>query len=187
MFSQVIRGHTDDPDSTRKALDRCVQGRRAIAGVTPEGSFVAVLLSDSASMKPDLAELTSTLTDPTVSTGLRTETFSPRDPSRASFVQVVHGAVRDLDEAFRGLIGFQDLLAVHAPYLLGTVTIAHEGGRFTRALHFSSEAEARAGEARRVPEVQRSDEELIKLLVGPVEFLDLRDPWLHVQSGSASA
>jgi hypothetical protein len=192
VVSQVVQGRTEDPDATREALDRWVRTNdshgwvRATAGVATDGAFLAVLLFDENVDRPDLAELVDTLVDPTLRTGVRTETFSPGDLARARFVQVVQGAVTDLDEAFRGLTVFQELLAIHAPYLLGTITIAHEGGRFTRVLHFSSEAEARRGEAARPPEVQRSDDELLRLLVGPVEFLDLRDPWLHVATTAAS-
>ena len=95
-------------------------------------------------------------------------------------MQVVQGSVSDLDRARGRLHALQEALKVHRPCLLGTVTIEHDAGRFTRALYFSTEEEARAGE-RSVPppELRRRDDEARELLVGPIEFLDLREPWLY--------
>jgi hypothetical protein len=87
--------------------------------------------------------------------------------------------VSDLDRARGSLHALQEALKVHLPCLLGSVTIAYDGGRFTRALYFSTEDEARAGELDMPPEVRARDQEARQLLVGPVEFLDLREPWLY--------
>jgi hypothetical protein len=94
-------------------------------------------------------------------------------------VQIVQGGVSDHDRARRGSHALQEALKVHLPCLLGSVTIEYDAGRFTRALYFSTEEQARAGELNVPPELGRRDDEARELLVGPIEFLDLREPWLY--------
>ena len=98
---------------------------------------------------------------------------------QAGFVQVVQGRVSDIDRARERMHALQDALKVHLPALLGTVTVELGAGRFTRVLYFSTEDEARAGEREMPPEIRARDEEARQLVVGPVEFLDLREPWLY--------
>lgn len=199
MFGQVIHGSTADPAAVRKAMDRWAQDLSpgaegwlgTVAGVTREGRFIAVVRFDSegaARANSDRAEQgqwwaeTSRLLDGdvTVRDGVRTEAYRAGDPDQAGFVQVVQGRVSDLDRARERLHALQEALTVHRPCLLGTVTIEHDAGRFTRALYFSTEEEARAGEQDvPPPELRSRDDEARKLLVGPVEFLDLREPWLY--------
>jgi PAS domain-containing protein len=199
MFSQVVEGRTSDPAGVRRAMDgwvealpdRSVGWLGGTAGVTPDGRFIAVVrfatdedarrLSEPAQQQRWWAELRAALDgDPVVRRGTRTEVFSPGDPSGAGFVQVVQGQVTDLDAARRQLHALQDLLQVHLPCLLGTVTVEHADRRFTRVLHFTTEDEARAGEADLAPPVRDRDQEAVQLLDGLPEFLDLREPWLYV-------
>lgn len=65
------------------------------------------------------------------------------------------------------------------PCLLGTLTVEHDGERFTRVLYFSTGEQARAGERDMPAAIRRRDVTALRLLVRPVEFLDLRDPWLQ--------
>ncbi|HSU36594.1 MAG TPA: hypothetical protein VLJ88_13130 [Propionibacteriaceae bacterium] len=111
--------------------------------------------------------------------GVRTEVFLAGDLGQAGFVQVVQGRVSDIDRARVHMHALQEALKVHLPALLGSVTLELGAGRFTRALYFSTEDEARAGEREMSPEVRARDQEARQLLVGPVEFLDLREPWLY--------
>ena len=70
--------------------------------------------------------------------------------------------------------------AAFRPEILGSVAVAHEGGAYTMALYFTSEAEAREGEKKEVPpELQAQMEEMNKLEVGEPTFLDLKEPWLY--------
>ena len=85
----------------------------------------------------------------------------------------------DLDRARGDLQALQEALKVHLPCLLGSVTIELGAGRFTRVLYFSTEDGARAGEREVPPEIRARDQEARQLVVGPVEFLDLREPWLY--------
>ena len=198
MFGQVVQGHTSDPAGLREAMERWVHDLSSgaegwlgtAAGVTKDGTFIAVVRFDSegaARANSDRPEQdrwwveTSGLLDGevTVRDGVRTEAYRAGDPDRAGFVQVVQGRVSDLDRARGSLHALQEALKVRLPCLLGSVTIEYDGGRFTRALYFSTEDEARAGELDMPPEVRARDQEARQLVVGPVEFLDLREPWLY--------
>ncbi|HZA83637.1 MAG TPA: hypothetical protein VFC13_19575 [Actinomycetes bacterium] len=102
------------------------------------------------------------------------------DPDDAGFVQVIQGRGSDPDRA-RELMG-QDSSAWAAfrPEILGTVAVGHEGGAYTMAAYFTSEAEAREGERKEPPpELRAQMDELAALTVGEPEFFDLRQPWLH--------
>jgi len=110
---------------------------------------------------------------------VRTELNRVGDPDRVGFVQVVQGRVSDLDRARVALHALQEALKVHLHCLLGSVTIEYDAGRFTRALYFSSEEQARAADLNVPPELRRLDDQARDLLVGPIEFLDLREPWLY--------
>ena len=183
MFSQVVRGHTNAPAVVRRTLTRWAPtpGVTTItAGVTRDDRFIAVTTFESeAAARAANSDWRSVLDGQvTVRDGTRTDVFTPGDPSRASFVQVVQGQVTDLAEARRHKDALQDELAVHLRCLLGTLTVKHDHERFTRVLYFSTEEEARAGERDMPAAVRRRDEPALRLLVGPVDFLDLRDPWL---------
>jgi hypothetical protein len=183
MFSQVVQGHTNDPAAVRRALKRWAPtaGTTNItAGVAEDGRFIAVTTFESEeSARAANGDWRGVLEGQlTVRNGTRTDVFTPGDLSRARFVQVVQGQVTELAEARRHKDSLQEELATHLPCLLGTLTVEHDGERFTRVLYFSTEEEARAGERDMPAAVRHRDEPALRLLVGPVEFLDLRDPWL---------
>ena len=198
VFGQVIQGDTSDPTGVRQAMERwmrdvspeAVGWVRTTAGVTHDGEFIAVLQFDSeeaARAHSDRraqdrwwADICAVLDrDVTVKNSIRTEVFQAGDIGQAGFVQVVQGGVSDIDRARERLPALQEALKVHLPALLGTVTLELGAGRFTRALYFSTEDEARAAEREMPPEIRARDQEARQLVVGPVEFLDLREPWLY--------
>jgi hypothetical protein len=198
MFGQVIQGHTSDPTGVRQAMERWVRDVspgavgwvRITAGVTDDGEFIAVFQFDSqeeARANSDRrkqgrwwADTRAVLDgEVTVRNGMRTEVFLTGDLAQAEFVQVVQGRVSDLDRARELLPALQDALKAHLPALLGTVSVEFRAGRFTRALYFSTEDQARAAELEMPPEILARDQEARQLVVGPVEFLDLREPWLY--------
>ena len=198
MFGQVIQGHTSDPTGVRQAMERWVRdlspgavGWVAItAGVTHDGEFIAVFQFESeqaARANSDRREQDRWWTEicavldegVTVRNGMRTEDFLAGDLGQAGFVQVVQGRVSALDRDRERLHALQEVFKVHLPCLLGSVTIELGAGRFTRALYFSTEDEARASEREVPPEIRARDQEARQLVVGPVEFLDLREPWLY--------
>jgi hypothetical protein len=71
-------------------------------------------------------------------------------------------------------------LAAFRPDILGSVAVGHEGGTYTMAVYFTSEAEAREGERKQPPpELQAQMDEMAALSVGEPEFFDLKQPWLY--------
>jgi hypothetical protein len=87
--------------------------------------------------------------------GTRTDVFLTGDPAHAGFVQVVHGRVSNFNDAREHLRGLQDALKDHLPALLGTVTVEHGAGWFTRGSTTP------------------------RLVLGTPTFLDVREPWVH--------
>jgi hypothetical protein len=199
MFVQVIQGQVADAGKVRAALDRWAQEVApgstgwlgTTAGVTDDGRFIALarfeseeaarrnsdrpeqdrwwaetsqLFSGEASFK-DSSDVTVDVTG---------------DPDQAGFVQVIQGRGSDPDRA-RELMG-QDAgaWAAFRPEILGSVAVGHQGGAYTMAVYFTSEAEAREGERRQPPpELQAQMDEMAALGVGEPEFFDLRQPWLY--------
>jgi hypothetical protein len=65
------------------------------------------------------------------------------------------------------------------PEILGQVVVEHQDGKFTMAIYFASEVEAREGERKEVPEeLKAAMQEMMSLSVGTPTFLDLETPWL---------
>jgi hypothetical protein len=100
------------------------------------------------------------------------------DLDSAGFVQVMSGQVTDPDRA-KQLMAAQPDMRDLRPDVLGSVTVGHQEGRWTSVLYFTSEAAARAGEAKEMPpEAVKAMEQMQAPSVGQPEFLDLRTPWL---------
>jgi hypothetical protein len=102
------------------------------------------------------------------------------DPDDAGFVQVIQGRGSDPDRA-RELMG-QDSSewAAFRPDIIGSVAVGHEGGAYTMAMYFTSEAAAREGERKQPPpELKAQMDEMAALSVGEPEFFDLEQPWLY--------
>ena len=69
------------------------------------------------------------------------------------------------------------------PDVLGSVSVGHEGGAWTMALYFTSEAEAREGERKQPPpELEAMMKEMDAITIGETVYFDLKDPWLHAPS-----
>lgn len=102
------------------------------------------------------------------------------DPDTAGFVQVMRGQMSDPDRARELMRQDPEVWQGFRPDILGTVTAVHDGGRYTSAIYFTSEAEAREGESKEVPaELQAAMADMESLFPGETEYFDLRDPWLH--------
>lgn len=199
MFAQVIQGRTSDADALQTAMDRWMSDLQpgsigwlgSTLGVTDDGRAVAVARFESAeaaqrnSDRPEQGrwwEETSRLFDGDVafsdSEDVTVDLIG--DPDRAGFVQIMQGQVTDPTRAKELMAGLpQDAMADFRPDILGTVMINHEDGRWTQVVYFTSEADAREGERKEPPlEWQTTMDELTKLSVGEMAYLDLRTPVL---------
>jgi hypothetical protein len=199
VFVQVIQGQVADPGQVRAALDRWVQELApgaigwlgTTAGVTDDGRFIALARFESeeaARRNSDRPEQDQWWTE-TAKLFTGEATFNDSrdvtvdvtgEPDEAGFVQIMQGRGSDPDRA-RELMG-QDASAWAAfrPDVIGSVAVGHDGGAYTMAVYFTSEAEAREGERKEPPpELQAQMEEMAALSVGEPEFFDLKEPWLY--------
>jgi hypothetical protein len=199
VFVQVIQGKVADADAVRARFDtwraELAPGAEgwlgSTAGVTDDGELVVLARFESAeaaqrnSARPEQTawweETARLFTDePTFRDSIAVDVDTAGDPDRAGFVQVMQGRTSDPERA-RELMavdpeGFSDF----RPDVLGSMTATHEGGAWTMAIYFTSEAEAREGEQKEPPpEMATMMKELDALSVGETTYLDLRDPWLH--------
>lgn len=199
MFVQVITGKTTRAAQVRAALDQWVAELApgadgwlgSTAGVTEDGRFVALARFESdeaAQRNSDRREQdswwrqTAELFDgePTFRDSTNVMLDLRGDPDQAGFVQIMQGQQGpDPERAYQLMTENSDEWAAFRPEVLGSVGVSHPDGTWTMALYFTSEADAREGEAKSPPpELQAQMEEMDKLSVGVPEFFDLKQPWL---------
>ena len=198
MFVQVIQGKVSDPAGMRAHMDTWAStvGRGAegwlgtTAGVTDDGTSVAVVRFESEeaarrnSERPEQGEWWSSMAsyydgEPTFHDCTIIDVDTYGDPDQAGFVQVMQGKVSDPGKARDLMAGDPTDWPSFRPDILGTLWASTEGGDWTMAIYFTSEAEAREGEQKEAPaEAAALMEELNSLGTGEPSYLDLRDPWL---------
>lgn len=198
MFVQVIRGRVSDDEAMRQRMQAWVDEVRPVAvgflgtvgGRTPGGEWVTVVRFASAADAAANSALpaqqawwaaTSALFDgePTFLEGEDAGTTMAGASAHAGFVQVMVGT--GADRAAIEAIEAEAMPRMQAvnPSVLGSVRLWLDGGDGVEAVYFSSEAEAREGEA-----AMGADEELLALMgrmqaaMGSVEYLDLPDPFI---------
>lgn len=199
MFIQVIQGRTRDPEALHAAIERwdkelssgAIGWLGSTGGVTDDGRFIALARFESAeaarrnSERPEQdrwwAETSKSIDGEATFADSEDVTLDlTGDPDRAGFVQVMLGRGSDPDRAKELMTQDSDRWAEFRPEVLGSVAVTHEGGGYTMAIYFTSEAEAREGERKEPPpEIAAQMEEMNKLNIGEPEFFDLKQPWLH--------
>ena len=200
MFVQVIQGRVSDATQVRQGLDdwraRLAAGAQgwlgSTAGVTDDGTFVAVARFDSAeaarrnSGRAEQGEWWSGMSklftgEVTFHDCSEVVTARAGGSDQAGFVQVMQGRTRDLARLRDVDTMFEQRFPDLRPDLLGYVVGEHddEDGAFTLAAYFTSEQAARAGEREEPPpeaaELLREEMALMQDVV----YFDLREPWLH--------
>ena len=199
MFVQVIKGRVADPARVKAALDRWAEELApeaegwlgTTAGVTEDGRFIAAARfesEDAARRNSDRPEQdrwwseTSRLFDgePGFLDSSEVDVDTNGDPAAATFVQVMQGRTSDPERARRMMAEDSTDWSSFRPDMLGSVAAGHDGGAYTMVMWFTSEAEAREGEAKEPPpELKAQMEEMGSLSVGETEFFDLKDPWMY--------
>jgi hypothetical protein len=199
VFVQVIQGQAADATKLRAALDRWAEELApgatgwlgSTAGVTEDGRFIALARFESEeaarrnSGRPEQdqwwAETSRLFTGAASFKDSSDVTVDlPGDPDAAGFVQVIQGRGSDPDRARELMSQDSSAWADFRPEILGSVAVGHEGGAYTIAIYFTSEAEAREGERKEPPpELQAQMDEMAALSVGEPEFFDLKQPWLY--------
>ena len=198
MFAQVIQGRVGDREALHAAFDRWMSELApgsigwlgTTAGVTKDGTCVVIARFEDAqqakanSDRPEQDQFwaeTSTLFtgEVTFLDSSDVEVDLQGDPDRAGFVQVIRGRTSDPARVRELMTQDSDEWAAFRPDILGTVSVS-SGDAYTAVIYFTSEAEAREGEKKEMPERMKAQmEEMNSLDLGEPTFLDLQDPWLY--------
>jgi hypothetical protein len=198
MFVQVIQGRAKDAAGLRKQWERWDQEVKpgaigylgSTAGITADGEFIALVRfesEDAARANSEKAEQTAWweeistyIDDPMFHDCRLVELMGDGGSDDAGFVQVIQGKATDVDRARELDRTAQDQMSELRPDVIGGIAAWHpENGRFTNALYFTSEAEARVKEkeAANAPEYEQFMKEWEAISDGEPKFLDLSEPW----------
>jgi hypothetical protein len=195
MFVQVIKGHTSDAAGLQRQGQRWIDEVRpgavgylgGTSGIADDGTFVALArFQDEHSARANSErseqhswwEETVRLFDaePTFRESSDVTTLFGGGSDNAGFVQVMEGIVTDRAkaEAFE-TPEMLDQLHAARPDLLGGVRVWFPDNSFVEAAYFTSEDDARKGEAS--SDFAGPQQEYTELF-GDVTFVDLRVPQL---------
>jgi hypothetical protein len=197
MFVQVIQGKVGDEAALRRSLERwqkeLAPGAEGYlgttAGITDDGTFVALARFDSAeaarrnSERPEQGEWWAETAkgfdgDVEFLDCDGAQTWLDGGSDDAGFVQIMTGRSEDVAR-------MHELMSSHAedarrarPEIIGGLMLDAGDGRWLDAIYFTSEEEARRGEAQDLPDDARADMEEGMSLMGEVTYYDLREPIL---------
>ncbi|MGH2788510.1 MAG: hypothetical protein ACRDJV_11465 [Actinomycetota bacterium] len=198
MFVQVIQGRAKDPGGLRKQWERWDQELKpaargflgSTAGVTPDGEFIALARfedeaaaranSDSAEQTAWWDETSQYLEAPLFHDCSVVDLMNEGGSDTAGFVQVIQGKVTDVDKARELDNATQSQMKEMRPDVIGGIVAWHpQNGRFTNAIYFTSEAEARAKEkeSSSSPEFEKFMSEWQAISDGEPKYLDITEPW----------
>jgi hypothetical protein len=198
MFVQVIQGKAKDPAGLRKQWEKWDQELKpattgylgSTAGVTPDGEFIALARfesedaaranSGSAEQSAWWDETSRYLDNPMFHDCTLVDVMNGGGSDDAGFVQVIQGKVTDVDKARALDKASQSQMNEMRPDVIGGVVAWHpQNGRFTNAIYFTSEAEARAKEkeSSSSPDFEKFMSEWQALSDGEPKFLDITEPW----------
>jgi hypothetical protein len=198
VFVQVIQGHTSDANELRARLDRWVREvapaavgwMGSTAGVAADGTAIALARFESAdaarrnSERPEQGQWWTETAN--LFTGEvrfhdcpQVHLFGGGGSDDAGFVQIMQGRYTEPEKAIELMLRSEGPLRELRPDVIGGQLCLHGDGRFTQAVYFTSEAQARAGEKKQPPPEVRAllDEE--GAITTDLVFYDLTDPWLH--------
>ena len=198
MFVQVIKGKVSDSSAIRAALDKWLSELApgatgwlgSTTGVTDDGTLIGIVRFDSlesAQSNSDRPEQgrwwaeTERLFDGEVAfeDSNDVDEYVTGDWDRAGFVQVMQGQVSDLDRARTVMQRRPDNFEQLRPDILAMLDLAHQDGRWTSVIYFTSEAEARQRESQDPPpEFAAMMDEMASISVSETRFYDLRQVWL---------
>jgi hypothetical protein len=198
MFVQVIQGKAKDPAGLRKQWERWDQEIKpkatgylgGTAGVTADGEFIALARfeseaaaksnSDSAEQSAWWDETSQYLDDVMFHDCTEVDLMQKGGSDDAGFVQVIQGKVTDIEKARALDREGQDQMSKMRPDVIGGIVAWHpQNGRFTNAIYFTSESEARIKEkeSSSTPEFEKFMSEWQAISDGEPKFLDINEPW----------
>jgi hypothetical protein len=198
MFVQVIQAKVKDAAGLQKQWEKWEQELKpgavgylgSTAGVTADGEFIALARfenEDAARSNSDRAEqgawweeTSQYLEDPMFHDCPLVDLMLEGGSDDAGFVQVIQGKVTDVEKARELDRSTQAQMKDMRPDVIGGVVAWHpENGRFTNAIYFTSEAEARAKEKETssAPEFEEFMAEWQAISDGEPKYLDITEPW----------
>ncbi|HVF53695.1 MAG TPA: hypothetical protein VNC78_08835, partial [Actinomycetota bacterium] len=160
------------------------------AGVTPDGEFIVLARFENEeaakknSDRPEQGkwweETSQYLEDPLFHDCTLVDVQQGGGSDDAGFVQVIQGKTTDVEKARALDKGSEDKLKEMRPDVIGSVVAWHpDNGRYTNAIFFKSEAEARVKEKEMEssPDFEKFMAEWQAISDGEPKFLDLPEPW----------
>jgi hypothetical protein len=194
MFVQIIQGPVQDADLLQRQLDRWRDELKpgatgylgSTGGVTPDGQAISVVrfesreAAEASSRRPEQSSWFNEAVkaydgEPTFHDCDEVDTAFGGGSNDAGFVQIIQGRVKD-QAAVRALATrMEGELGKSRSDILGITIAWHgDGGGFTQAVYFKSEAEARS------QETATQDDELgqqwMEQMSEPPVFFDLTEP-----------
>jgi hypothetical protein len=196
MFIQVIQGRISDAAGLKRQMDRWRQELLPGAtgylgstfGVTADGEAIGIARFESQaaaarnSDRPEQgawwSETEKLFSGPvTFHDTEEADLFLGGGSDDAGFVQVMQGRITDLARLQALEEEGAELLTAHRPDLLGSIRARYGDGEFTEVAYFTSETEARAGEAKPMPDDAVDNFTAWQEVVKIERWYDLTDPW----------
>ena len=194
MFVQIIEGKAENADALRAAGEAWDRDVRPVAegflgstgGVAADGTAILVArfadraAAEANNERPEQQawfEAHKGMFDgePTYTDSEDVDEVLGGGSDDAQFVQIMQGTCTDRDGARAFQQETVDRLQAARPDILGGMTVWHDGGRFTDVNWFTSEAEAREGEAK-MGETMADDFDEFNRLFQIDRFIDLTPP-----------
>lgn len=200
MFMQIMQGACNDPAGARRLMDRWTQDLApgatgwlgTTAGVTADGQlfaaarFASVDEARSNSDRREQGEWWAEFTkhfdgEVTVHDCPNVELWLSGGSDDAGFVQVMQFDILDRDAARRVTEAMSKMTSedIGRSDVLGSTIAWHgDADAATQVVYFTSEAEARQGEAAGGPEADERMADMAAAFAEP-RYLDITDPWLY--------
>ena len=196
MFIQVIQGKVSDPELLRRQTEAWRKDIKpgakgylgSTGGVTPDGRGITLVRfesEDAANANSQRSEQGSWWNETAKAFGGEPTFHNCHDADEllgggsndAGFVQVIQGRAKD-EKGMRSRVKeMEPRLRESRPDILGITVAWHgDGGGFTQAVYFKSEAETRKKE--KETEQDELREEFMAQFDGPPTFFDLPEPEL---------
>jgi hypothetical protein len=198
MFAQVILGKVKDVAAMKAASDKWQAELRpgatgyigVTSGVADDGTSIAIVRFESEeaarrnSERPEQGQWWENQMskafdgEPTFYNCPTVVLFRDGGSNDAGFVQTMKYNAKDR-EAVLGMTKEFEAMGDVRPDLLGGVLAMADDGTTFDTNYFTSEAEARKNESAELPPEMQAAMQKFGELVGDVQYIDLRDPWLH--------
>jgi hypothetical protein len=197
MFVQVIEARCTDPAGVRKQWERWQEELKpgsigflgSTGGVAEDGTFIVAARFESQeaakknSDRPEQgkwwSETEGYLQDVKFTDCTEIDSWATGGSDDAGFVQIMQGRATDLEKLRAADKTFEEQMPKVRPDIIGGYQAVHpDGSSFTSVNYFTSEAEARQGEKKELPqELQKAFSEW-QSMITDLRFIDLKEPWL---------